>query len=311
MALLAPLAPVLAPMALLAPLALVLPGLLAPLALGEVAHLYRPGLDGRPTYSHGREAGESVGTGTYLHRGQGAKSSTILPPPAKQPVRGRQASADYAGFNYDLLGAYDDVLDYFDAVGADFLKELEDGKFENHYNYEEASEMNPTETWSLAEKKSSIDRASEGQQNMLNEFLVLFNDTIPESKEQLFGIAELRQAGYLPLKAKPKDTEEDHEHLEEHEHDHEHNSTHSHDHDYEEEHLYYNTHTHNHKHDHYHEHNEMLSHEADHKHLHQHSHHHSGHGYAESHQAREDGYNNNVQEYIKQRKVKTRKAQLA
>ena len=229
---------------------------------------------------------------------------------------GLQGSTGYGGFNYDLNVAYDDVLDYFDSVGADFLEELEDDKFEKYYNDEEASEMNPIETWSLAEKKISVDRVAEGQQSMLNEFIVLFNETTPESREQLFGIAELRKGGYLPLKAEPKETEEVHEHLEEQEHDHEHNRTHSHDHDYDEEHLYYNTHTHNHKHDHYHEHNEMLSHEANHKHLHQHNHHHSGHGYAESHDekahlARKDGYNNNVQEYIKQRKVKTRKAQLA
>ena len=37
----------------------------------EVAHLYRPGLDGRPTYSHGEEnplqRAESVGRGVYIH----------------------------------------------------------------------------------------------------------------------------------------------------------------------------------------------------------------------------------------------------
>ena len=113
-----------------------------------------------------------------------------------------------------------------------------------------------------------------------------------------------------PHSSKPS-VEHDHEHVEEQQHVEEHDQSHMHDHDYEEEHLYYNTHTHNHKHDHYHEHEEMLAHDAEHKHLHQHKHQHSVHGYAESHEeAPVTGYDNNVMEYIKQRRVKTRKANL-
>ena len=43
------------------------------LAGTEVAHLYRPGLDGRPTYAHGEEnplqRAESVGRGVYIQTG--------------------------------------------------------------------------------------------------------------------------------------------------------------------------------------------------------------------------------------------------
>ena len=47
----------------------------------------------------------------------------------------------------------------------------------------------------------------EGQ--MLGEFLEMLNETAPEGREELYDLAQLRQAGFLPLESKEKEPEEE------------------------------------------------------------------------------------------------------
>ena len=47
----------------------------------------------------------------------------------------------------------------------------------------------------------------EGQ--MLGEFLEILNETAPEGREELYDLAQLRQAGFLPLESKEKEPEEE------------------------------------------------------------------------------------------------------
>ena len=90
--------------------------------------------------------------------------------------------------------------EYFDPLILDF--------------YDEGSAMdydvgNPQEEEEIDYKNVQNKEQDLDQNQILGEFLETFNETNPEGREQLYGSAQLRQAGFLPMESKAKEPEEE------------------------------------------------------------------------------------------------------
>ena len=90
--------------------------------------------------------------------------------------------------------------EYFDPLILDFYDE---GSAMD-YDIGNLQEQEEIEHQKVQNKEQELDP---GQ--MLGEFLEIFNETNPEGREQLYGSAQLRQAGFLPLESKAKEPEEE------------------------------------------------------------------------------------------------------
>ena len=242
------------------------------LAGTEVAHLYRPGLDGRPTYAHGEEnplqRAESVGRGVYIQTGgevvdhkfyknearlydqveddlQLVRRHFLDQPlefPFGQPdqlfdqpdgegagkpvVRG---GLDYLDGDYHLFAPssleaplaepeYFDPLNYYDeglGMDYDFGNLQEEIEYQNLQNKEQAQDQGQmlvdflemlNET--TVKEESKMDGRGELYESKTEGREELYKKEM-EGRGELYELAQLRQAGFLPLESKAKEPEEE------------------------------------------------------------------------------------------------------
>ena len=209
-----------------------------------MAHLYRPGLDGRPTYAHGEEnplqSAESVGRGVYIHAGGKVVDHKFynikkhsqdqndlqlvrrhfLDQPLEFPFGQPDQLFDQPASSQSDVG---EGLDYLEGDYHPFAPsslEQEHAEREPEYfdplildYYDEGSAMdydvNNLQEKAIEHQKVQNNEQALDQNQMLGEFLEMFNETAPEGREELYGPAQLRQAGFLPLESKEKEPEEE------------------------------------------------------------------------------------------------------
>ena len=228
------------------------------LAGTEVAHLYRPGLDGRPTYAHGEEnplqRAESVGRGVYIQTAGGevvdhkfynnearlydqveddlqlvrrhfldqplefpfGQPDQLFDQPAGEPVV--RGGLDYLDGDYHLFAPssleapltepeYFDPLNYYDdgmSLDYDFGNLQEEVEYQNLQNKEQAQDQGQM----LADFLEMLNETTVEEESKTEGREQLYEEET-EGRGELYELAQLRQAGFLPLESKTKEPEEE------------------------------------------------------------------------------------------------------